>query len=119
VVQAQGQLSAENAQVKITQMSFRFFFYNSTLLSYLITVHFYGRPKEVAFHLPSVDTIAGDLVKKIQHERLSDGILRDLRLEIGRWSLENAGSMVFDKRLGCLGIHLIKRIFFRITYRII
>ena len=61
------------------------------------------RPKEVAFHLPSVDAIAKDLVKKIEHERRSDGMVSELRLEIGRWSLENAGSMVFDKRLGCLG----------------
>ena len=61
------------------------------------------RPKEVAFHLPSVDAIAKDLVTKIAHERRSDGIVSDLKLEIGRWSLENAGRMVFDKRLGCLG----------------
>lgn len=60
------------------------------------------RPKEVAFHLPSVDAIANDLVKKIEHGRRSDGILNNLKLEIGRWSLENAGSLVFDKRLGCL-----------------
>jgi hypothetical protein len=62
-----------------------------------------SRPKEVAFHLPSVDAIARDLVKKIEYEQRSHGIVTDLRLEIGRWSLENAGNMVFDKRLGCLG----------------
>jgi hypothetical protein len=50
-----------------------------------------------------VDAIAHDLVKKIEHGQRSHGIVTDLRLEIGRWSLENAGNMVFDKRLGCLG----------------
>jgi hypothetical protein len=50
-----------------------------------------------------VDAIARDLVKKIEHEQRSHGIVTDLRLEIGRWSLENAGNMVFDNRLGCLG----------------
>lgn len=28
--------------------------------------------------------------------------VNDLQSEVGKWSLENAGHLVFDKRLGCL-----------------
>jgi len=56
------------------------------------------RPKEVSIHLPSVDSIAGDLVKRLEENRNPT----DINRLVGRWSLENAGSLVFDTRLGCL-----------------
>ena len=62
------------------------------------------RPKEVAHHLPSVNRIANELVDRLDtlaqkdHNREID----DLRLEVGRWSLENAANLVFDRRMGCL-----------------
>jgi len=60
------------------------------------------RPKEVAFHLPSVDETAREFVQRIEKTRNSRGEVRELRLEIGRWSLENAAKLVFDRKLGCL-----------------
>eukprot|EP00094_Tigriopus_californicus_P000302 TCALIF_00292-PA protein Name:"Similar to cyp-44A1 Probable cytochrome P450 CYP44 (Caenorhabditis elegans)" AED:0.20 eAED:0.20 QI:0/0/0/1/0.6/0.33/6/0/425 len=60
------------------------------------------RPKEVQFHLPVVNQIAQDLALRINRIRYTTSEVNDLRLEIGRWSLENAAALVFDHRLGCL-----------------
>jgi len=57
------------------------------------------RPREVAQHLPSVNVIADEMVHRLQGLRDSSGEVADLRTEVGRWSLENAASLVFDKRL--------------------
>ena len=62
------------------------------------------RPREVAHYLPSVDRTARLLIGEIS--RLSDQSqgrqVPGLRELVGRWSMENAGMLVFDKRLGCL-----------------
>ena len=61
------------------------------------------RPREVRQHLPKVNEIADDFVSRLDRIRYGiNGEVNDLRLEVGRWSLENAGMLVFDKRLGCL-----------------
>lgn len=61
------------------------------------------RPKEVAFHLPSVNKIAQDFSKRLEDLKLGEfGEVTDLRTEIGRWNLETSGMLLFDKRLGCL-----------------
>ena len=62
------------------------------------------RPKEVAHYLPSVDSIAVELVERLGtlSQRDDSKEIGDLRLEVGRWSLENAAHLVFDRRMGCL-----------------
>jgi len=60
------------------------------------------RPKEVSFHLPSVDATARDLLDLINQKRNDRGEVGELRLEIGKWSIENAAKLVFDRKLGCL-----------------
>jgi len=60
------------------------------------------RPKEVAFHLPAVDSTALELVDRIAKIRNSRGEMGELRVEIGKWSIENAAKLVFDRKLGCL-----------------
>ena len=54
-------------------------------------------------HLPSVNAIARDFASRIEAAKypVNDEV-NDLRLEVGKWSLENAASLVFDRRLGCL-----------------
>lgn len=64
------------------------------------------RPKEVAYHLPSTNKIAQDFAKRLETVKVGpNGEVIDLRTEIGRWNLETAGMLVFDKRLGCLGFY--------------
>ena len=55
-------------------------------------------------HLPSVNAIARDFASRLEVAKypVNDEV-NDLRLEVGKWSLENAASLVFDRRLGCLG----------------
>ena len=54
-------------------------------------------------HLPSVNAIARDLAARLEAAKYAvNDEVNDLRLEVGKWSLENAASLVFDKRLGCL-----------------
>nr|QGQ60786.1 CYP44 [Eurytemora pacifica] len=60
------------------------------------------RPKEVAFHLPSVDRTAKLLADRINEGKNKNGELEELRLEIGKWSIENAANLVFDRQLDCL-----------------
>jgi len=62
------------------------------------------RPKEVSHHLPNVDRTAKLFLDRICQEshNHTDNQVPKLRELIGRWSLENAGMLVFDKRLGCL-----------------
>ena len=59
------------------------------------------RPKEVQFHLPKVNKVAKDFVARIKQVRDINDECNDLSSEIGRWSVENAGMLVFDTRLGC------------------
>ncbi len=63
------------------------------------------RPREVQQHLPSVNAIARDFAYRIEAVKYSvNNEVNDLRMEVGKWSLENAGNLVFDKRLGCLDL---------------
>ena len=57
------------------------------------------RPKEVSHHLPSVDKTAKLFLQKIsdQSSEHSTNQVPQLRELVGRWSLENAGMLVFDK----------------------
>ena len=62
----------------------------------------FPRPKEVQQHLPSVNAIARDLAARLEAAKYAvNDEVNDLRLEVGKWSLENAASLVFDRRLGC------------------
>jgi hypothetical protein len=51
-----------------------------------------------------VDGIAVELVDRLakMSARNKNKEIADLRLEVGRWSLENAAHLVFDRRMGCL-----------------
>jgi len=60
------------------------------------------RPKEVQYHLPTVDRVAGGLVDRLARVRYNNMEVSQLRREIGRWSIENAAAIVFNKTLGCL-----------------
>ena len=57
------------------------------------------RPREVSHHLPSVDKTAKLFLDKIsrQSSEHSNHQVPQLRELVGRWSLENAGMLVFDK----------------------
>ena len=57
------------------------------------------RPKEVSHHLPSVDKTAKLFLDKLsnQSSEHSNNQVPQLRELVGRWSLENAGMLVFDK----------------------
>ena len=57
------------------------------------------RPKEVSHHLPNVDSTAKLFLDRIDQEsnKHPDNQVPQLRELIGRWSLENAGMLVFDK----------------------
>ena len=50
----------------------------------------------------SVNRVAKDFVHRIGKVRYLNNEVNDLRMEVGRWSLENAANIVFEKRLGCL-----------------
>ena len=50
-----------------------------------------------------MNAIARDLAARLEAAKYAvNDEVNDLRLEVGKWSLENAASLVFDKRLGCL-----------------
>lgn len=55
--------------------------------------------------MPSVNAIAKDFATRIEAVKYGvNNEVNDLRMEVGKWSLENAGSLVFDRRLGCLDL---------------
>ena len=49
-----------------------------------------------------MNSIAQDFVAHLGRVRYINREVNDLRMEVGKWSLENAAMLVFDKRLGCL-----------------
>lgn len=49
-----------------------------------------------------MNAIAGDFVSRLERVRYINREVNDLRMEVGKWSMENAGMLVFDRRLGCL-----------------
>lgn len=58
---------------------------------------------QVQYFLPDVNQIAGEFVDRLEAKSSTeDGRVPNLRVEVGKWTLENAGKMVFDKRLGLL-----------------
>ena len=59
------------------------------------------RPKEVQHHLPKINAVASDFIERIKRVRSANNELKDdMRNEIGRWTLENGGMVIFDTRLG-------------------
>ncbi len=60
------------------------------------------RPQAVLQYLPTVNSVADDLVRFIREK--SDGGNKeiDMRAVAGRWSLESSGLLVFERRLGAL-----------------
>lgn len=57
---------------------------------------------QVQHHLPAVNRVAQDFVNRLTKIRYAqNNEVNDLTTEIGRWSIENAGARVFDKRIGC------------------
>lgn len=52
-----------------------------------------------------MNKVAQDFVDRLTKIRYAqNNEVNDLTTEIGRWSLENAGARVFDKRLGCFEV---------------
>ena len=47
--------------------------------------------------------MAQEFCQVLKKKRNAQNEISDLRVEVGKWSLENAGSLIFDKRLGCFG----------------
>ncbi|XP_035714356.1 probable cytochrome P450 CYP44 isoform X2 [Folsomia candida] len=60
------------------------------------------RPKEVSYYLPFVDKVAIDFMGRIEQEcsKKDDRIVENLRELVGKWILESAGMICFEKRLG-------------------
>ncbi|GMR60196.1 hypothetical protein PMAYCL1PPCAC_30391, partial [Pristionchus mayeri] len=59
------------------------------------------RPDSVHEYLPSVNEVANQLVEHISNRRDANGEADFARIA-GRWSLESAGLIVFEKRMGAL-----------------
>ena len=49
-----------------------------------------------------MNSIAQDFVARLGRVRYINREVNDLRMEVGKWSIENAAMLVFDKRLKCL-----------------
>lgn len=62
------------------------------------------RPKAVLQYLPTVNRVANDLCEHIGHQvqSSSGSAIVNMRVLAGRWSLESAGLLVFERRLGAL-----------------
>uniref|UniRef100_A0A1I7YHL0 Cytochrome P450 CYP44 n=1 Tax=Steinernema glaseri TaxID=37863 RepID=A0A1I7YHL0_9BILA len=59
------------------------------------------RPQAVKQYLPLVNAVANDFVRFIEENRSSDKNSEiNMRMAGGRWSLESAGLLIFEKRLG-------------------
>lgn len=50
-----------------------------------------------------MNRIARDFADRLERVRHVNREVNDLKTEVGKWSLENAGMLVFDRRLGYLG----------------
>ncbi|XP_014784451.1 cytochrome P450 10 isoform X1 [Octopus bimaculoides] len=60
-------------------------------------------PKMITCHIPAKNAVANDFVHRLgclTHK--NNGETEDLRQELFRWSMETAGVMLFNERLGCL-----------------
>ncbi|ODN05629.1 putative cytochrome P450 CYP44, partial [Orchesella cincta] len=60
------------------------------------------RPNEVHYYLPFVDTVAKSFVEKIEACLDTNRTSSDLRDLVAKWSLESAGMVCFERRLGAL-----------------
>ncbi|XP_071442560.1 probable cytochrome P450 CYP44 [Hetaerina americana] len=58
------------------------------------------RPTEVHYYLPHINEVATDFIKRIREKTNGDGELGGLREEASKWSLESAGYVCFESRLG-------------------
>ncbi|CAG0880043.1 unnamed protein product [Cyprideis torosa] len=66
--------------------------------------HMMLRVQSVRNYLPLIEGVADDFVGgRLASQRRSDGtIAGNLRDEVSKWSLESAGMLCFERRLGCL-----------------
>ncbi|XP_046406719.1 probable cytochrome P450 CYP44 isoform X2 [Ischnura elegans] len=60
------------------------------------------RPTEVHYYLPHISEVASDFVERIREKTKGNGELGNLREEVSKWSLESAGMVCFETRLGSL-----------------
>ncbi|XP_033758347.1 probable cytochrome P450 CYP44 [Pecten maximus] len=60
------------------------------------------RPQEVAKFLPVVNEVADDVIEEIEHMKDTEGNIVNFNDTMGRWNMETAGMICFDKRLGAL-----------------
>ncbi|XP_046406717.1 probable cytochrome P450 CYP44 isoform X2 [Ischnura elegans] len=60
------------------------------------------KPREVQHYLPQVDGISIKFIDRLLKDRTMDGHIEDLHNVASKWFLENAGEILFEKRLGCL-----------------
>ncbi|XP_071442558.1 probable cytochrome P450 CYP44 [Hetaerina americana] len=60
------------------------------------------KPREVQHYLPHVDEISIHFINRLLQDRTNEGHVKDLHNVASKWFLENAGEILFEKRLGCL-----------------
>ncbi|XP_033732089.1 probable cytochrome P450 CYP44 [Pecten maximus] len=60
------------------------------------------RPQEVAQFLPFVNEIADDVIDEICIRKDTDGNFENFNYLAGRWNMETAGMICFERRLGAL-----------------
>ncbi|XP_060064243.1 probable cytochrome P450 CYP44 [Ylistrum balloti] len=60
------------------------------------------RPKQVAHFLPFVNEVADDVIDEICIRKDTDGNITQFNYLAGRWNLETAALICFEKRLGAL-----------------
>ncbi|KAG8236837.1 hypothetical protein J437_LFUL017121 [Ladona fulva] len=60
------------------------------------------KPKEVQHYLPKADGISKHFVERMLKQRTAEGHMNDFHNLTSKWFLENAGEILFERRLGCL-----------------
>ncbi|CAL4197513.1 unnamed protein product, partial [Meganyctiphanes norvegica] len=58
------------------------------------------RPKEVTHYLPLQDKVAIQAVDRLSQQVGENGIISDLHVTVGKWILESAGMICFERSLG-------------------
>ncbi|CAI2346724.1 unnamed protein product [Caenorhabditis sp. 36 PRJEB53466] len=67
--------------------------------------HAMMRPQSVQTYLPFSQKVSDDLIRHVAHEQSRFGHV-DMQKVAGRWSLESAGQILFEKSLGSMGEHV-------------